>query len=377
MRGGSRGTVRASFVRVLLITSRCPWPPYTGDRLRATLWIEALHEVELVVAAPLGCASSVTVPRTPWTALRATSRIAGEQLPLHTFLGARDWHQALANEAPFDTAIVLLTRTDPWAFHAVSARRWILDAIDSAAVGMAERAGAARGPARWFWRSEARKAERLERDAAGRYDSVVTVTPVESERFGAKGVVLPIGIAVSELGEAQRTIDFGFWGRLAYFANAQAVRSIVTRIWPRIRQQKQNATLFLGGAEAPSWIKGLHGRDGITVESPMNDRETTLRRIRVALLPIAFGSGQSLKTLEAAEAGCAIAGTTLAFRGCEQLASAAVIEDDPDRLADRALALLADEDARAHSASELRHRVSTFYSRQTTLTQMAHLAGAQ
>jgi hypothetical protein len=364
-------------VRVLLITSRCPWPPYTGDRLRATLWIEALRDVELVVATPTGCGASLKVPRTSWTALRAASRIARGQLPLHTFLGARDWHQALASETPFDTAIVLLTRTDPWAFHAAPARRWILDAIDSAAVGMAERAGAARGAARLFWQSEARKAERLERDAAGRYDSIVTVTPVERERFGAKGVVLPIGIAVSELGDVPRTIDFGFWGRLAYFANEQAVRSIVTRIWPRIRQQKQDATLFLGGAEAPSWIRRLHGNDGITVESPMNDRETALRRIRVALLPIAFGSGQSLKTLEAAEAGCAIAGTALAFRGCEQLASAAVIEDDPGRLADRALALLADEAARAHSASELRNRVSTFYSRQTTLAQMAQLAGVR
>jgi len=362
-------------VRVLLITSRCPWPPYTGDRLRATLWIEALREVELVVAAPPGCGSSVPVPRAPWTALRAASRIAREQLPLHTFLGARDWRAALASAGSFDTAIVLLTRTDPWAFQAAPARRWILDAIDSAAVGMAERAGAARGPARLFWRSEARKAERLERDAAGRYDSIVTVTPVESERFGTKGVVLPIGIAVSELGDAPRTIDFGYWGRLAYFANEEAVRSIVTRIWPRIRQQKPGATLFLGGAEAPSWIRALHGRDGITVESPMNEREAALRRIRVALLPVAFGSGQSLKTLEAAEAGCAIAGTALAFRGCEELAGAAVIEDDPDRLADRALALLADEDARAYSASELRNRVSTFYSRQTTLAQMARLAG--
>jgi hypothetical protein len=339
------------------------------------LWIEALRDADLVVAAPSGCGAALAVSRTPWTALRAASRIVREQLPLHTLLGARDWQSALASAGSFDTAIVLLTRTDPWAFDAVRARRWILDAIDSAAVGMSERAQAARGPARLFWKSEARKAELLERDAAERYDSVVTVTPAESERFGAKGVALPIGIAVSELGDEPRTIDFGFWGRLAYFANEQAVRTIVTRIWPRIRAQRPTATLFLGGAEAPSWIRRLHGRDGISVESPMENRETTLRRIRVALLPISFGSGQSLKTLEAAEGGCAIVGTSLAFRGCEQLASAAVTEDDLEKFADRALTLLADEDARTRAATELRTRVSTFYSRQTTLEQMKRLAG--
>lgn len=337
--------------------------------------MEALRATEVVIAAPGGCRSCLPVPRTAATFLRAAARIARDRLPLHTLLGARDWQAALAGAGPFETAIVLLSRTDPWAFHAARARRWILDAIDSAAVGMNERANASRGPARAFWRSEARKAERLERDAAERYDHVVTVTPAESERFGAKGVVLPIGIAVSELGDAPRTIDFGFWGRLAYFANEQAVRTIVTRLWPRIRRQRPAATLFLGGAEAPTWIRRLHGRDGITVESPIDDRETALRRIRVALLPIAFGSGQSLKTLEAAEGGCAIAGTSLAFRGCEQLTGAAIVEDDLDRLADCAAALLNDDETRTRMASELRSRVSRFYSRAATLEAMARLAG--
>jgi hypothetical protein len=363
-------------VRVLLITSRCPWPPYTGDRLRATLWIEALRDADVVVATPNDCGFGLGVSRTPFTLLRAASRTLREQLPLHMLLGARNWHSALADAGSFDTAIVLLTRTDPWVFHAAHARRWILDAIDSAAVGMNERAGASRGLARAFWKSEARKAERLERSAAERYDAIVTVTPSESQRFGAKGVALPIGIAVTDLGDAPRTIDFGFWGRLAYFANEEAVRTIVTRIWPRIRAQRSNATLFIGGSDAPSWIRRLHGRDGITVESPMpsaSSRDATLRRIRVALLPISFGSGQSLKTLEAAEAGCAIAGTPLAFRGCEQLAPAAVVEPDLDRLADRAVALLADET----SGAELRDRVARFHSRQATLDAMAALAGVR
>jgi len=350
-------------VSVLLITSRSPWPAYTGDRLRATLWLEALRGTDVAIATPN------EVPRGSLTFIRAASRILRQQLPWHTLLGARDWRGTLADSGPFDTAIVLLTRADPWAFQAARAGRWILDAIDSAAAGMIERTNASSGIARLFWKSEASKAERLERDAAGRYDAIVTVTA--EERFGVKNVVVPIGIEVSELGDAPRTMDFGFWGRLAYFANEDAVRTLVMRIWPRIRAQKPDATLFLGGADAPSWIRRLHGHGGITVESPMRDRSATLRRIRVALLPIAYGSGQSLKTLEAAEAGCAIAGTPLAFRGCEELASAAIVDENIDRLARRAVALLDD----TTSASELRARVARFYSHAMTLAQMRALAG--
>ena len=299
--------------------------------------MEALRDRELTVAAPAGCASCLSVSRSPVTLLRGIARVAADGLPLHTLLSARDWQSSLAHTGPFDTAIVLLTRTDPWAFHAVRARRWILDAIDSAAAGMTERATASRGLARAFWSSEARKAERLERAALQRYDAVVTVT---REGFDGRSTVLPIGIDISDLGGQPRTIDFGFWGRLAYFANEEAVRTIVTRLWPRIRERHTEASLFLGGAEAPRWIRALHGRDGITVQSPMTSREATLRRIRVALLPIAFGSGQSLKTLEAAEAGCAIAGTPLAFRGCEELMPDAIVEQDLDSHAERAVALL-------------------------------------
>lgn len=351
-----------SSVRVLLISSRSPWPTHSGDRLRATLWIEALRGTEVVVAAP------PDVARMP---LRAALHIARERLPLHTLLAAHDWRSALADAGTFDTAIVLLSRTDPWAFHAANARRWILDAIDSAAVGTAERASASRGLTRAFWNSEMRKTTRLEQNATQRYDVITTVTQAESERFGEKGIALPMGVAISDLGDAPRTIDFGFWGRLAYFANEEAVRTIVTRLWPRIRAQRPNATLFIGGADAAAWIRRLHGREGITVESPMADRDATLRRIRVALLPISYGSGQSMKTLEAAEAGCAIAGTPLAFRGCEELASAATVDDNVDRLADRAVALLANE----HAGAELRARVIRFYSRQNTLDAMARLAG--
>ena len=38
-------------MRVVVASSRFPWPPYTGDRLRTTVWLEALsrdHEVTLV-----------------------------------------------------------------------------------------------------------------------------------------------------------------------------------------------------------------------------------------------------------------------------------------------------------------------------------------
>lgn len=427
-------------MRVLLVTSRCPWPPHSGDRLRALLWMEALrgHAVTLVApparpaeaGARPGGAGQRAAPAeeaVAWSAV-AGDEVAGDEvagdavaedaavadaaagerevldhvarievrrslpalaaaalatarrrLPLHALLAARGWRRAVARAAeahgPFDVAIVLLSRLVPW-LPELPARRTILDSIDSAAVGMAERARAARGPARWFWRRERRAAERLEADAARRFDAVVAVTGEESARFGGKGVTLPVGIPLPRLSPGGdpgdgRSVDFAFWGRLPYFANRRAVRLLLDRVWPRIRARRPGATLLIAGAEAPRWLRRRDGRDGVRVVSPIGDRDALLAGVRVALLPIEYGSGQSLKTLEAAAAGCAIAGTTLAFRGCEHLMPAAVVEDDPERLADRAVELV--ESGAAAAGRALRALVEGHDARPELLARMARL----
>jgi polysaccharide biosynthesis protein PslH len=398
-------------VRVLLVTSRSPWPPHSGDRLRALLWMEALrHHAVTLVAPPADDAAGaaagaaeggqgvtrVEVRRSLPALAAGAFAVARRGLPAHTLLAARAWRRAIARAAasdgPFDVAIVLLSRLVPW-LPELPARRTILDSIDSAAVGMAERARAARGPARLFWRRERRAAERLEAAAARRYDAVVAVTREESARFGDKGVTLPVGIPLPPLAaagrrggqgggqsggrdggrdEIDRDVDFAFWGRLPYFANRRAARLLLDRLWPRIRARRPGATLLVGGAEAPRWLRARDGRDGVRVASPIGDRDALLAGVRVALLPIEYGSGQSLKTLEAAASGCAIAGTTLAFRGCEHLMSAAVVEDDPDRLADRAVELI--ESGRDGTAGRaLRDLVERHDSRPALLARMARL----
>lgn len=359
-------------MRILLVSSRAPVPPYSGDRLRALLWIEALREHDVTLVAPRGGESGARqIEVHPSAAARASAAIKAlaDGLPRHTILAAHDWRAAFDGTGPFDTAIVLLTRTDPWVFDLLPAKRKILDAIDSATAGMLQRATASSGLARRFWLAEATRCQRLETDAGKRYDRVLTVTTEELSYFGG-GEVLPVGIAIGEKPDGDRSIDFGFWGRLSYFANREAVRVLTRVLWPRIRAHRPAATLMIGGADAPFWIRRLDGRNGIQVISPMNDRASLLRRIRVALLPITAGSGQSIKTLEAAEAGCAIAGTTAAFRGCGDLMGLGVVEDDPHRLADLASGLLADPDACTTIGLALRDSVVASFARDAMLERM-------
>jgi glycosyltransferase involved in cell wall biosynthesis len=172
--------------------------------------------------------------------------------------------------------------------------------------------------------------------------------------------------------DAPRAFDFGFWGRLAYFANADAAKWLIDEIWPAIRERHPSATLAIGGADAPRSIRRAAERAGIALRSPVEEIGAFARSIRVAIFPIRFGSGQSNKVLEAAEAGCAIAATPVALRGLPQFEPLVSVAHDASSIASAAIELL---DDRAMAAS-LRRVVESDFARDQVLMRLAEAVSA-
>lgn len=376
-------------MRVLLVSSRFPWPPYTGDRLRATVWLEALacHQVTLVTcpgSSPAGVPAwaMIMAPPSRLGLARALTSTLVHRLPFSSLLAAgHDWGRAIAQaereRGPFDVAIVLLARADPWVFGHLRARRKVLDGIDSLADNLGQRALEARGPMRLVWRLESARTRRLERGLIDRYDRVLVVADGERPGFGECAIAVPHGVRLGPAGEGERDIDVAFWGRLRYFANRDAAHVLLSEVWPRIRRELPDARLVVAGAEAPRFIQERDGRDGITVVSPMADRAALARRVRVALFPIRFGTGQANKVVEAGEASCAIVGTLRALCGVGPLAAVAEAAESPADLARVTVELLRDERARAERGRSARDIVERVFSREQACECMreAVLAG--
>ena len=318
--------------RVLLLSSRFLWPPFTGDRLRGTIWLDALAQnADVALVAPDGNVP----PHAP---------------PFRFFPAARSFAGAARGVAR------------------------VLDAIDSLRQSAHQRAREAKPPMRWIWRSEEQRVARAERDAVLAYDHVLVVSEEDLAELGGNGSAVSNGVVVAALEETPRRFDFGFWGRLAYFANADAARYLLDEIWPLIRRRRETATLIVAGADAPPSVRRRAKREGVTLLSPVEHMPTLARDVRVALLPLRYGSGESTKTMEAAEAGCAIVGTPKAFRGVAQLAAHARLADTPAAFADAAMQLLDDEQARRQMVDGLRATVAESYARQTTLARLAGIA---
>ncbi len=373
--------------RVLVVSSRFPWPVVTGDRIRALAWLQALgaHADVTLVAPPgripEGAPPFAFVPAgRSGTALAAAAvRTAAERLPVTALLAAGyRWREALArarDEAgEFEAAVVLLARLDPWVVRFIRADRMIFDAVDSLAANLEARAAASRGPARWLWRWEAARTRLLERDAARRYGRTLVVADAERAAFGERAAAIFHGVELDPPASGDRDFDVGFWGRLAYFANRDAANLVLDEVWPRVRALRPGATLLIAGADAPRAIRNRHGRDGITVVSPMEDRGALLRRVKVALFPLRFGTGQSNKVLEAAEASCALVATPEAVRGLDAIRAGAALATEPDALAARVVELLDDPAAAQAAGAALRAAVERHYSRAAACERLAAAA---
>jgi glycosyltransferase involved in cell wall biosynthesis len=374
-------------MKSLVIAPRFPWPPYTGDRLRASIWISALAgNGDVALVAPHGTipldiplrffGSRSSVIR----GIRGAMTVLRQNLPLQCLLGAPyDWPRAIADArremGPFDVTIVLLSRMHPWVRESLEGRT-ILDAIDSLRRSAGERRKAAPPFTRWLWKIEERRMARIEREAARAYSQVVVISDDEAADFG-DAVAVPNGVAAKPLDAKARGYDFGFWGRFPYFANADATAWLLDEIWPAIRALHPSATLIIGGAEASRALRNDARRSGVTLVSPVDDMPSFARDIRVALMPLRYGSGQSTKVLEAAEAGCAIVGSPTAMRGLGALAPFTRIESSALEFARAAVDLLIDADARARMTARLRDVIATHYERSSSLGRLSAIAAAE
>jgi glycosyltransferase involved in cell wall biosynthesis len=360
-------------MNVLVVSARFPWPAYSGDRLRATVWLDALRSTNAVLVAPPGHAPAGIrfhpARRSFAYAVRGLVKTLTKGLPWQSLPSALyDWNGAIARataaHGPFDATVIILARLDPWIDAPQGTR--ILDAIDSLARNMHERARAASPLMRWVWRAEERRTAIAERDMAERYEHLLFVS---EEEAGTRGIAISNGVRIRPLDAKPRRYDFGFWGRLAYFANADAAQWLIDEIWPAIRKLRPNATLVIAGAAASPKIRQAAEHAGITLLSPVEDMPSLARDVRVAILPLRYGSGESTKMLEAAEAGCAVVATARGVRSLHALAAHARVAEDAQSLAREAVGLLDD----TTSGAQLRTIAIERYSREATLARLASL----
>jgi len=152
--------------------------------------------------------------------------------------------------------------------------------------------------------------------------------------------------AIRELPKFQDREHFISIGNFLHEPNYNAVLYLKETIWPLIRQALPMAELHVYGAYASQKVNQLDKpRENFFVKGFAEDVSQVMQKAKVCIAPIRFGAGLKGKLVDAMVNGTPSITTTIGAEGMYgDMESKALIEDDPQEFANKAVELYMDED---------------------------------
>jgi glycosyltransferase involved in cell wall biosynthesis len=393
-------------LKILLATSRYPWPPRRGDQMRAVQTLDSLsaeHEVTLLapepgpgqLPPPEGSRFRVAtyrLHRGP-SFLTGFGRALWKNLPLQSGLFYQpDLGRRLRELSPqADLGLLQLVRL---AIHLEDFGRvpLLVDLIDSLSLSFSLRADIDRLWMRLPLRLEARLLALWERRLIERAARVFVVC--ERDRQALENRLpraLSDKVAVVRLAIRERRVDppgagevlrapgeagpiLAMTGNLGYFVNVDAVTWWLAEVWPVLRRVRPGLRVVVAGdrpARAVARAVAAAGEGVRLIESP-RDLRSVLEQATLALAPMRCGAGVPIKVLEAWACGVPVVASPWAVAGTSgrQGEDFRVVGAHPIEWVSAILELLDDPGQRQRLAESGRRRLAADYSREVVRGQL-------
>lgn len=152
-------------------------------------------------------------------------------------------------------------------------------------------------------------------------------------------------------------------GTFKWLPNVEAVKYLVAKVWPLIKQQLPNAKLkIVGNAPTPDVFSYEKQDSSIKVIGRIPDIRDAFASSDILMAPVFSGKGTRYKVLEAMASGTPIVATTTAVEGLEVVNGVHVMtSDSPAEMAKLAIELLNDKEKRKAMAKNGKKFVKQHY----------------
>ncbi|MBX9663515.1 TIGR03087 family PEP-CTERM/XrtA system glycosyltransferase [Novosphingobium sp.] len=368
---------------VLFLAHRVPFPPDRGDKIRSNHLLRRIAEMAPVHvgaladdAADLAQESAVAAIATSHCIVRRSAPLPlaalaalGQGLPvsLAAFASAKlqRWVHHVLETRPISAIFVFsgqMAQYVPGAFRG----RVVMDFVDVDSAKFEAYAQTGALPRRLLYAREARLLRRFEEMTARRATTSLFVSREERALFesrlsgSARPDVRALGNGIdTELFDPAAVVpapelagggpNIVFTGQMDYPPNITAVELFAHEVMPRIRAVHPEARFAIVGRAPTAAVRALEGVGGTLVTGAVPDVRPWLAGADLVTAPLLIARGVQNKVLEAMAMARPVLLTPAAATGI----SAAdgehfALAEAPLALADRALALLADQ-AAAHA----------------------------
>ena len=371
-------------VKILFLTSRLPYPPFRGDKLK--IWnllrkVAGTHEVALLSfvqrpseetyrssLAPF--CKRIDLIRLPlasslWECVKAIPlRIPWQVAFFHSKEMERTLEQVVQEWKP-DIIHTHLIRMAPYTATRYGTMS-VLDMTDAVSLYLQRFLETERNPVKRALLSlEYRRMIKFE-PIIGSFASSLVCSPIDREALKAnvpraKIELLYNGVDV-DLFSKQHISELNpgriiYTGNMSYFPNVDGAEYLVRQIFPRILAAIPAAKLYIVGQNPPKRVLDL-ASDKVIVTGFVPDIRAEYAKSVVAVSPIRFGAGTLNKILEPLAMGIPVVSTSEGAIGMELDAGRDyLVANSPQEFADHVIRLMTDKDYRSQMGIEATEKV--------------------
>ncbi len=372
-------------MRILMLAHRIPYPPHTGDKIRAYQVARHLarsHELTLgfviddTTDRPGLDALRRDIPDLEWGGLWKPAALArglaglglGRSLSIAYFRSGR-LARRITRRLRDDSYDAVYVSSSPMVEYVRgTALPVVMDFVDVDSDKWTQYATKQRRPMSWAYRLEGRRLRRFEAEAVRWGRQCILATAAEEallKSFApwARTAVIPNGVDLSGYGPPADVPTVIFTGAKDYFPNVDAVQHFCADIFPAVARAVPGARFLIVGLNPAPAVRRLGEIPGVSVTGAVPDVQPYYREASVCVAPLRIARGIQNKVLQSMALGVPVVVTSAAARGLEcRPGEHFLVEDDPARFAAGVIGLLRDREARASLATRARTFVEEHHS---------------
>lgn len=313
-------------MKIVVVTSRFPYPLEKGDKLRLYFQIKHLaqkHEIILLSLAdePISKSSlehiqgfCKAVHVFPIKKLSSQiNAILGwflkKPLEVSYFFNKKikkNFEEIIRAEQP-DHIFCQLIRMSEYVSQLPYPKT--IDYMDAFSIGMERRAENSNPILKYFFKKDALQLADYESNIYHKFDYHTIISAQDRQHLSFKEKenihVLPNGVDTqffAPMPEVAKKYDLAFVGNMGYYPNIQAATFLVKKILPALQSKYPDLKVLIAGARPDIDVKNL-ASDQITVSGWVEDIRIAYASSKIFVAPIFHGRGQQNKILEALAMG--------------------------------------------------------------------------
>lgn len=357
-------------MKILFITSRLPYPPNRGDRLRAFNFIRSIHrqhevhlisfissKVELNHIPKLNqyCAEIKILEKKPLQSVISVLLNFWRSEPLQTLYYRSSRMQHIVDQSifsgSFDAIYIHLFRMAQFIRDRNEYYR-VLDLTDVISNEISRSL-----PYRnFFWKLlytiECNRIKKYERKLTDKFEEIWLISAADlnilsSQSPEANIKLIPNGVDIDNFHpEKNYPTPFRiiFTGHMGVYHNIDAARYFASEVFPTIQKTFPKSTFVIAGAEPAQAILNLTTLRNIQVLGYVENLNKELNTSHVFVAPLRFAAGVQNKVLEAMAAGVPVIATSIVNEGLNAgHGKEILIADSPDEFVTQISKLFRDD----------------------------------